>query len=284
MTTEGTALVPFASMQETLELGKLLAQSGFFDDAKGAAQAVVKVLAGRELGFGPIASMTGIHIISGKPTLSANLMAAAIKRTRRYTYHILRLDNTGCELEFIEEGQSLGMSSFTEADARQAGVYEGRNAHTWRKYPRNMLFARALSNGARWFCPDIFGGPIYTPEEMEVPVDEDGEVIDGQANQVLDDATGKRDGDISGKPPSHETPHSASPTNGNGNGAKRAAVKTGLWAESIRALVGRCPCYAREDGQPDGYLLTAKAAELSYLEITDANLSEVIAALEQAVA
>jgi hypothetical protein len=29
-----------------------------------------------------------------------------------------------------------------------------------------MLYARALSNGAKWYCPDVFGGPIYTPDEL----------------------------------------------------------------------------------------------------------------------
>ena len=51
----------------------------------------------------------------------------------------------------------------------------------------------------------------------------------------------------------------------NGNGAperipnpklKPAVVKTGKWAEAIKALVERCPCYAKQDGQPDGYPLT----------------------------
>ena len=33
----------------------------------------------------------------------------------------------------------------------------------WVKYPRNMLFARAMSNGVRWFAPEATGGlPVYT--------------------------------------------------------------------------------------------------------------------------
>jgi hypothetical protein len=275
MTTEGTALVPFASLQETLELGKLLAQSGFFEDARGAAQAVVKVLAGRELGFGPIASMTGIHIVSGKPTLSANLMAAALKRTRRYTYHILRLENDGCELEFFEDGESLGISSFTEIDARQAGVFDGRNAHTWRKYPRNMMFARALSNGARWFCPDIFGGPIYTPEELEVPVDEDGEVIDGQAKPVEAGSDGSSD------PGTTSVASHPQPTNGNGR-HKTAQISTPNWKGAAEELATRCPAYTKDDERPDFHGMARKAVEMGYPEITDGNLTEVIAALEQA--
>lgn len=29
-----------------------------------------------------------------------------------------------------------------------------------------MLFARAISNGVKWFCPDVFEMPVYTPEEL----------------------------------------------------------------------------------------------------------------------
>ena len=30
-----------------------------------------------------------------------------------------------------------------------------------------MLFARAMSNGVKWYTPDVFAGPVYVPEEME---------------------------------------------------------------------------------------------------------------------
>jgi len=174
------ALVPLA---ETMELGTVLAKSGFFADSTQAAQAVVKVLAGREIGVGPIAAMTGIHIIKGKPAIGANLMAATIKNSRRYNYRIRQHDETICAIEFFErtgdKWESVGTSTFTIADARKAGT---QNID---KFARNMLFARAMSNGARWFCPDIFGGaPIYTPEEMGAPVDGDGDVIEGSVRVV----------------------------------------------------------------------------------------------------
>jgi hypothetical protein len=183
MTTETTAIALRDRSDEIdlLTLGDILARSGYFNDAKEAAQCIVKVLAGRELGFGPVASMSGIHIIQGKPTLSANLIAAAIKRSRRYNYRVKRLDSDACVIEFFEldNGRyvSIGESSFTVEDARAAGALDGRNKHSWHQFRRNMLFARAISNGARWFCPDIFGGPVYTPEELGAQTDEDGHVL-----------------------------------------------------------------------------------------------------------
>jgi hypothetical protein len=166
----------------TMELGKMLAQSGYFQDATQAAQAVVKVLAGRELGLGPIASMTGIYIVKGRVTLSANLIAAAIKRSHRYDYRVRHMDDKGCEIEFFQGQTSLGVSTFTEVEAKAAGLAGGDN---WRKFPRNMYFARAISNGAKWFCPDIFAGAVYTPDEMGATVSPEGDVIDvGPATPV----------------------------------------------------------------------------------------------------
>jgi hypothetical protein len=172
--SDNTALV---SLADTMTLGKVLADSGFFADSRQAAQAVVKVLAGREIGFGPVASMTGINIIQGRVALSANLIAAAVKRSGRYDYRVIELTDDNCRIDYFEKGRDrIGSSSFSKADAVRAGT---KNMD---RFPRNMLFARAMSNGAKWYCADIFGGPIYTPEELGANVNEDGEIVDGESH------------------------------------------------------------------------------------------------------
>lgn len=175
--TQSLTVYQAENFNSMMQIGTLLAQSGFFADSKGAAQAVTKMMAGAEIGFGPIASMTGIHVISGRVSISANLMAAAIKRSGRYDYRVKEMTPQRCEIEFRERNgdrwEIIGSSEFTAQDARQAGT---KNMD---KFARNMLFARAMSNGARWYTPDIFGGPVYTPEELGAQVDgETGEVID----------------------------------------------------------------------------------------------------------
>jgi len=41
-----------------------------------------------------------------------------------------------------------------------------------------MLFARAMTNGAKWYVPGVFGGaPIYTPDELGADMDEEGNII-----------------------------------------------------------------------------------------------------------
>jgi len=156
-----------------------MVKSGYFVDAKDVSQAVVKILAGQEMGFGPFASMTGVHIIQGKPAPGANLMAAAVKASARYDYRVRQMDDSACEIEYFQgsgDGKvSIGKSRFTIEDARKA---QTKNLD---KFPRNMLFARAMSNGVKWYCPDVFNGaPVYTPEELGAEVDEDGNVIEGK--------------------------------------------------------------------------------------------------------
>ena len=175
-----TAITIKDQNMDIMKLGEILTQSGYFQDARQAAQAIVKVLAGQEIGLGPIASMTGIYIIKGRVTLSANAMAAVIKNSDKYDYRVAELDNEHCKIEFYQGDEKVGISEFTLEDAKLAGLLS--KGETWQKFPRNMLFARALSNGAKWFCADVFaGGSIYTPDELGANIDaETGEIIEGQ--------------------------------------------------------------------------------------------------------
>lgn len=156
---------------DILTVCKALAQSGYFKDTKQVSQAVVKVLYGQELGLSAVMSMVGIHIIEGKPGLAAATMATLIKRSRVYDYAVKEHTDQACEIEFFERATpeavaaSVGTSRFTMEDAKTAGLI--RDGSNWKKWPRNMVFARAMSNGAKWYCAAIFGGPIYTPEELE---------------------------------------------------------------------------------------------------------------------
>lgn len=149
-------------------------KSGFFKETRDLSQAVVKIMAGAEMGFGPFASMKGVDVIEGKTAISAGLIAAAIGRGGKYRYRVREHSETACAIEFFEGKESLGISRFGIDDAQKAGL---AGKQVWKQYPRNMLFARAMSNGARWYCADVFAGAVYTPEELGAEVDEDGEIV-----------------------------------------------------------------------------------------------------------
>lgn len=156
--------LPIVREESAFELGKVFAESGMFPNIRKQAEAVVKIIAGKEFGLGPLAAMNGIHMVDGKPTLAANLIAGQIKRHPRYDYKVIRRDEDGCELEFHDQGYAVGRMTFDKRDAERAGLLGKQN---WKKYPRDMYFARCLTAGARTYCPDVLGGsPIYTAEEL----------------------------------------------------------------------------------------------------------------------
>lgn len=156
---------------EIMSIGKAFAESGMFADTKLAAQAIVKIQAGQEIGIPPFAAMTGIHIIQGKPTIGAGLIASRVKGSGKYDYKVIQNDDKQCSIDFYQGQNKIGNSTFTIEDAKKAGT---KNLD---KFPKNMLFARAISNGVKWFCPDVFSGPVYVPQEMGADVTEEGVII-----------------------------------------------------------------------------------------------------------
>jgi len=171
------ALAVYEQMGSLKLAAEALHASGYFSDVKGVAQAMVKVMAGAEIGLPPFASMTGIHIVQGKPVIGANLIATLVKNDARYDYRIIQSDATACMLDWYENGEKVGRSEFTMTEAQAAGL---TGKAIWKQYPSDMLFARALTRGARRFAPGIFGGsPIYTPEEIGNDAIHDDSIIDG---------------------------------------------------------------------------------------------------------
>jgi hypothetical protein len=156
---------------EIMTIAKSFADSGMFPDCKSMAQAAVKIQAGREFGIQPFAAMSGIHIIQGKPTIGAGLMAARVKGFGKYDYKVIEHNEKVCSIEYFQGKESIGVSTFTIEDARKAGT---KNLD---KFPKNMLFARAMSNGVKWFTPDIYEMPVYVPEEM-AQVTEDVQAVE----------------------------------------------------------------------------------------------------------
>lgn len=163
------------TMDDAERAAKAMSASGFFADSKSAAQAVVKILAGSELGFGPFASMTGVHIIQNRPTLAANLIAAAVKRSGKYNYRVIQHTEKICSIDFYEGSDRVGNSTYTWEEAQAAQLTSKDN---WKKFPRNMLFARAISNGQKWYAPDAFNGAtVYTPDELGATEDAEGNIV-----------------------------------------------------------------------------------------------------------
>ena len=161
-------VVSGSNLDEDIRLAKALAQCGFYKDIRDVAQGVIKLRIAREMGLG-IRGISDVHIVEGKPTLSYQLILSKVRMftgpmgTDRYGFRYARHDEECVEIEWLINGEVVGSSKCDTGDAQRMGL-DGRP--TWRKYPRQMRTARAVTEGVNAFMPEVMGGSIYTPEEL----------------------------------------------------------------------------------------------------------------------
>lgn len=183
-----------ASLPAKIEYARELANSGLLPDAyrRQPANVLYAVEYGDMLGLPPMAAITGIHIIEGKPTASAGLISALVRRAghklrvgydadkRMGWAEIVRSDDptytfrsewdleraVTAELCTIKDGKPFALDS------------KGRSK-PWRKFFPSMTKARAITEVARDACEEALYGLHYTPEELGADVDGEGNVIGG---------------------------------------------------------------------------------------------------------
>lgn len=158
------SLIPFGSEWTSMQqMAEVLVSSGFLPpDLDTANKALAVLLMGRELGVPPMQAIRGIHVVQGRPSLSAELMLAlAYQNIAGFTIEVKGNEQV-CSVTATRPGKPPYTSTFSITDANRAGLTKGTN---WQKYPAAMLRARALSACLRVVAPDAIRG-IYTPEEM----------------------------------------------------------------------------------------------------------------------
>lgn len=133
----------------------------------------------RSIGVDMMTAVTSIHVIEGKPTASADLIAALVRRAG----HKLRVwgdDKQACATIIRSDDPHFeGFSVTWTMDRAKAAGLAGKSV--WRSFPAAMLRARAITEVARMACSEALHGVIYTPEEV-------GAVVDGEGAPVMQPA------------------------------------------------------------------------------------------------
>lgn len=172
------------SANELQELGAyadVLGQSGYFPIEK-QAQGVALFLVGKALGLNPVESLQNLHVIEGRPVLAASAYASFIRKHPDYDYEVVEQGREACEIRFHGktrgEWRVLGNYRITLEEAKQSGLAMGKSGmkKNWRVHPDAMLFARAVSQGCRIYCPDVFSMSVYT-EADEIGSELEAEVV-----------------------------------------------------------------------------------------------------------
>lgn len=168
-----------SSKLDLMTLTTVMIQSGFFPNVQTVAQGVVKILAGRELGFGPVASLRHVYVHGGHIGIMAQLVATKIRQSGTYDYRVLRCDDEACEIAIIRRTPTgwedlKPVISFTLEEAKRAKLV--KQGGGWETFPSDMLFARAITRAQKRHCPDVFGQAVYDPSQLkEIPPDADAD-------------------------------------------------------------------------------------------------------------
>lgn len=174
------------SVQEKLELAKTMSVSSLLPRQyqNNPGNMLYAIEYAEALDVPRMTAITGIHVIEGKPSASAQLIAALVRRAGhklRVTFDrqamaaravVIRTDDP--DFEFVSE--------WTLDRAKSAGL-TGKGV--WKSYPDAMLKARAITEVARDAASEALFGIIYTAEELGADeVDQDGAYVGGSVTTV----------------------------------------------------------------------------------------------------
>lgn len=182
-----TALVP-SSFQELMQISEMIAGARGLvpKHVQSPAHAAALIMRGAELGLAPMESLSALHLIDGKVSLSADTMLkVAIAGGVRVSYPEFTRERVTVELtrpnfKPFRCTWDLEMAKNAQLAGRQ----------NYRKFPRAMLRARAVSEAVRAYCPDLLSG-AYLPEELtpeRVEISQEQPATAAPAPQQIEDA------------------------------------------------------------------------------------------------
>lgn len=152
------ALVPVAEMEK---MALAVARSGLFGISK-AEEALSLMLIAQAEGRHPGIVARDYHIIKGKPSLKADTIMARFQEAGgkvKWT----QLDDNRVSAIF---SHPAGGEVEIDWDLERAKNADLGGRDMWKKFPRQMLRARVISEGVRTVFPAVLCG-FYTPEEVQ---------------------------------------------------------------------------------------------------------------------
>lgn len=189
---------PPATLDGSVRFAQLLADADLLPRqfVGKPANVLYAVEYGRTLGISPVAAITGIHVIEGKPSASSGLIGALVRQAG----HKLRVKSDGmtwatAQIVRADDPDFTYECTWNLQRAEQAGLLQikdgkpfarDRNGKpaTWEKYTAAMLKARAITEVARDACEDVLFGLHYTPEELGAQVNADGEPVEAEVQHL----------------------------------------------------------------------------------------------------
>lgn len=160
MSTDGTMMATAFKLSEMLSKSDMVPK-GYRNKP---ANVMLAHLAGLPFGWEVTMAMRSFHIIEGIPTLKPEVQLGLVRQAG-HSVNVTKSDATGTTLvgRRADTGDSATVS-YTIDDARQAGLL---GKQTWKAFPEDMSFARAVARLNRRLFQDVLLGCAYVPEEIE---------------------------------------------------------------------------------------------------------------------
>jgi len=156
------------------------------DRAMTAGEAAVIMLYGRELGVQPMAALSHIYVVKGRPETSTQLKVGLMQaRDPDAGVEILERTTERAKVRVTYKGRSQVFEATME-DAKRADLATGVN---WKKYPKQMLVWTATRTGVRIMAPDAILALAQLPaidQTAQMLPDDDPSIIEGEAVDVTD--------------------------------------------------------------------------------------------------
>jgi len=162
---------PHTSLEAKMRHAEVLADSNLLPAQyrKNPANVLLAAELGEALGIPTIQAINSIHVIEGKPSAGADLMASIVRRAGHRIRVTERRAQDGspivtAQLIRSDDPDFIFESTWDMAKARAAKLDTKEN---WKKYPGSMMRARAIMEVCRAGASEAMYGVSYTPEELE---------------------------------------------------------------------------------------------------------------------
>lgn len=153
-----------AGFADAAKLSKLFSDIEFCG-AKTPADALARIMFGRELGWGAVQSMRNVYVVYGRPCLDAAAMVALCKQSPLCEeFTCVETEDTHATYRVKRRGSPAVTRTFRIEEAQRAQLV--KKDSNWEKWPKNMCRARCCSNIANEVFPDVTRG-MRTREESE---------------------------------------------------------------------------------------------------------------------
>jgi hypothetical protein len=160
-----------ANFAEAQQLAELVAQSGFAPkEYRGKPQdCLMAMMAGNEVGLGPMASLQNIAVINGRPSIWGDAALALVKSSPDFEWIKEWIDDQKgaavCKVK--RKGEDPVERTFSWDDAQRAGLT--KKDGPWKTYPKRMLQMRARSWAIRDVWPHVLKGLSIDEESSDAP-------------------------------------------------------------------------------------------------------------------